>query len=93
MVHIIMGGFSLLGVFVIGGCTLYIYTEVLVGWNLKSAGVPIQCDGGESQLINCSVDDDGSMNCRGGATTITCFATDGIVYYNLLVVNNNMFCR
>ena len=50
-----------------------------MGFNLKSAGVSIDCGGNESQLINCSYEDEHKYsmkpkNCAGGATTITCLA-------------------
>ncbi|CAI8029843.1 Tyrosine-protein kinase transforming protein RYK, partial [Geodia barretti] len=56
---------------------------VVVGWNLKSAGVPISCTGNESSLMDCSSEPGKRGNvadplrCSGGATTSTCLATDG----------------
>ena len=59
---------------------------VVVGWNLKSAGVPINCTGNESSLIDCSSEPGKRghvaepLRCSGGATTSTCLATGDFTF-------------
>ena len=70
-----------------------------MGFNLKSAGVSVDCRGNESQLMDCSVYDEYSFNpttdpnCRGGTTTIACLAKGDTIHNCNMVLYSNMLSR
>ena len=54
--------------------TKRMFLEVLLGLNLKSAGIAVHCTGSESVMMNCSLNEIIGGSCGGGATTISCLA-------------------
>ena len=62
------------------------HTEVLLGWNVKRAGIGVDCVGYESLLLNCNIHDVSDSSCQGGATTISCLAFGVFAFQSLLYI-------